>query len=404
MTRKKMKRAGILAALVLTGILGLTAGCGQSAPRSSAVSVKAMKVLKEEVAVSKQYAGQVKSIDAVVIKPQVSGTITEKYISSGQFVKEGDPLYKIDDRQYATEVMSAQSNVDKALTTLNNSRIDLDRYQRLASSGAISEQTLTTQQATVDTNESNYRNMQSMLQKAQENLDDTIIRSPISGKLSVDDVASGTYVTAGNTALVSVGAVNPIYVQFSISENEFLNFQQEAEDNRNKGIEEAHVAPEATLTLSNGKKLSEVSTQYITDREVTQDTGTITMKVVFQNTEHYLLPGMFARVKITSPQKANTLLVPERAVQQVLDKSFVLVCGEDNKSVSKMVTLGDKVGSYYIVKSGLSENDTVVVEGLTNLKEGQALNVTMATPEELGLTLSDDDTASDTSSDSKSNS
>ncbi len=404
MTRKKMKRAGILAALVLTGILGLTAGCGQSAPRSSAVSVKAMKVLKEEVAVSKQYAGQVKSIDAVVIKPQVSGTITEKYISSGQFVKEGDPLYKIDDRQYATEVMSAQSNVDKALTTLNNSRIDLDRYQRLASSGAISEQTLTTQQATVDTNESNYRNMQSMLQKAQENLDDTIIRSPISGKLSVDDVASGTYVTAGNTALVSVGAVNPIYVQFSISENEFLNFQQEAEDNRNKGIEEAHVAPEATLTLSNGKKLSEVSTQYITDREVTQDTGTITMKVVFQNTEHYLLPGMFARVKITSPQKANTLLVPERAVQQVLDKSFVLVCGEDNKSVSKMVTLGDKVGSYYIVKSGLSENDTVVVEGLTNLKEGQALNVTMATPEELGLTLSDDDTDSDTSSDSKSNS
>lgn len=404
MTRKKMKRAGILAALVLTEILGLTAGCGQSAPRSSAVSVKAMKVLKEEVAVSKQYAGQVKSIDAVVIKPQVSGTITEKYISSGQFVKEGDPLYKIDDRQYATEVMSAQSNVDKALTTLNNSRIDLDRYQRLASSGAISEQTLTTQQATVDTNESNYRNMQSMLQKAQENLDDTIIRSPISGKLSVDDVASGTYVTAGNTALVSVGAVNPIYVQFSISENEFLNFQQEAEDNRNKGIEEAHVAPEATLTLSNGKKLSEVSTQYITDREVTQDTGTITMKVVFQNTEHYLLPGMFARVKITSPQKANTLLVPERAVQQVLDKSFVLVCGEDNKSVSKMVTLGDKVGSYYIVKSGLSENDTVVVEGLTNLKEGQALNVTMATPEELGLTLSDDDTDSDTSSDSKSNS
>ena len=404
MTRKKMKRAGILAALVLTGVLGLTAGCGQSAPRSSAVSVKAMKVLKEEVAVSKQYAGQVKSIDAVVIKPQVSGTITEKYISSGQFVKEGDPLYKIDDRQYATEVMSAQSNVDKALTTLNNSRIDLDRYQRLASSGAISEQTLTTQQATVDTNESNYRNMQSMLQKAQENLDDTIIRSPISGKLSVDDVASGTYVTAGNTALVSVGAVNPIYVQFSISENEFLNFQQEAEDNRNKGIEEAHVAPEATLTLSNGKKLSEVSTQYITDREVTQDTGTITMKVVFQNTEHYLLPGMFARVKITSPQKANTLLVPERAVQQVLDKSFVLVCGEDNKSVSKMVTLGDKVGSYYIVKSGLSENDTVVVEGLTNLKEGQALNVTMATPEELGLTLSDDDTDSDTSSDSKSNS
>ncbi len=403
MTKKRMKKAGVLAALMLTGLLGLTAGCGQSAPKSASVSVKAMKVLKEDVAVSKQYAGQVKSIDAVVIKPQVSGTITEKYISSGQFVEAGQALYKIDDRQYATEVMSAQSNVDKALTTLNNSRIDLDRYQRLASSGAVSEQTLTTQQATVDTNESNYQNMQSMLQKAQENLDDTVIRAPISGKLSVDDVAAGTYVTAGNTALVSVGEVSPIDVQFSISETELLNFQQAAEENRQKGIEEAYVAPVASLTLSNGKKLSETSTNYIIDRQVSQDTGTITMKVVFQNTEHYLLPGMFARVKITSPQKEGTLLVPERAVQQVLNKSFVLVCGDDNKSVSKIVTLGDKVGSYYIVKSGLSENDTVVVEGLTNLKEGQSLNVTMATPEELGLTLSDD-TEGGNSSESKSES
>lgn len=403
MHRVSKHKLAALAAVSLLSLTGLLAGCGETAPKSNSVSVKAMKVLKEDVAVSKQYAGQVKSIDAVVIKPQVSGTIVDKYITSGQFVEAGQPLYKIDDRQYATDVISAQSNVDKALTTLNNSRIDLDRYQKLAVSGAISEQTLTTQEATVDTNESNYKNMQSLLQKAQENLDDTIIRAPISGKLSVDDVASGAYVTAGNTALVSVGAVNPIYVQFSISENEFLNFQEDAEKNRQKGIEMDHVNPVASLTLSNGKQLSETSTEYITDREVSQDTGTITMKVLFQNTEHYLLPGMFARVKITSPEKEGTLLVPERAVQQVLDKSFVLVCGADNKSVSKIVTLGDKVGSYYIVKSGLSEDDTVVVEGLTNLKEGQALQVTMTTPEELGLSLTDEDTTSHTSSDSTSN-
>ena len=403
MHRVSKHKLAALAAVSLLSLTGLLAGCGETAPKSNSVSVKAMKVLKEDVAVSKQYAGQVKSIDAVVIKPQVSGTIVDKYITSGQFVEAGQPLYKIDDRQYATDVISAQSNVDKALTTLNNSRIDLDRYQKLAVSGAISEQTLTTQEATVDTNESNYKNMQSLLQKAQENLDDTIIRAPISGKLSVDDVASGAYVTAGNTALVSVGAVNPIYVQFSISENEFLNFQEDAEKNRQKGIEMDHVNPAASLTLSNGKQLSETSTEYITDREVSQDTGTITMKVLFQNTEHYLLPGMFARVKITSPEKEGTLLVPERAVQQVLDKSFVLICGADNKSVSKIVTLGDKVGSYYIVKSGLSEDDTVVVEGLTNLKEGQALQVTMTTPEELGLSLTDEDTTSHTSSDSTSN-
>lgn len=82
--------------------------------------------------------------------------------------------------------------------------------------------------------------------------------------------------------------------------------------------------------------------------------------------------------------------MPERAVQQVLDKSFVIVCGDNNQSVSKIVTLGDKVGSYYIVKKGLTEKDVVVVEGLTNLKEGQTLNPTAATAEELGLSMKDE--------------
>ncbi len=387
MSRKEFRKKAALA-LAVMALLGVTAGCGETQPKSAAVTVKAMKVLKEDVSVSKQYAGQVKSVDAVVIKPKVSGSIVEKYISSGQFVEKGQALYKIDDRQYTTDVLSAESNVDKALTTLNNSRIDLARYEKLASTGAIAEQVLTTQQATVETNASNYRNMQSLLQKAQESLDDTIIRAPISGKLSVDDVAAGTYVTAGNTALVSVGAVNPIYVQFSVSENEFLNYQSE---NQMSKEEMKSQIPVATLTLSNGKKLTETSTTYLTDREVSQSTGTIIMKAVFENSEHYLLPGMFARITMTSPKKKDVLLVPERAVQQVLDKSFVIVCGDDNKSVSKIVTLGDKVGSYYIVKSGLTENDTVVVEGLTNLKEGQTLDVTMSTPEELSLSLSDEE-------------
>ena len=331
-----------------------------------------------------------KALDAVSIKPKVSGTIVEKYIQSGQFVEKGQPLYKIDDRQYSTEVLSAESNVDKALTTLNNSRIDLQRYEKLAETGAISEQTLTTQRATVATNESNYRNMQSLLRKAQENLDDTIIRSPISGKLSVNEMSPGSFVTTGNTELVSAGSVNPIAVQFSVSENELLNFQQAVMENQQDALPPDQMVPCATLTLSNGMKLSEVSKNYVMDREVSQSTGTITMKAIFENTEHILLPGMFARVTLTSPMQQDVLLVPERAVQQVLDKSFVIVCGDNNQSVSKIVTLGDKVGSYYIVKKGLTEKDVVVVEGLTNLKEGQTLNPTAATAEELGLSMKDE--------------
>lgn len=384
-------RAAALAAAACMGAVFLT-GCGSTAQqKSSTVSVKAMKVVQQDTKVSHDYSGQVKSMDAVVIKPKVSGSIVEKYFKSGQPVTEGQALYKLDDRQYESEVLSARSNVDKALTNLNNSMIDLGRYQKLQASGAIAEQTLTTQEATVASNRSSYDDAEALLKKAQENLDDTVIRAPISGKLSVDDVAVGTYATAGNTALVSVGSINPIYVQFSISENEYLNFRMGPAPEDGNG--ERPKPPTATLTLSNGQKYDESTTNYIADRELSESTGTLTIKAIFNNDDNVLLPGMFARVTLEGQPLKDAILVPQRAVQQVLDKSFVIVVGADNKSVSKMVTLGDQVGSYYVVKSGLTKDDNVVVEGLTNLKEGQELNVTETNADELGLSMTSSDSS-----------
>lgn len=384
-------RAAALAAAACMGAVFLT-GCGSTAQqKSSAVSVKAMKVVQQDTKVSHDYSGQVKSMDAVVIKPKVSGSIVEKYFKSGQPVTEGQALYKLDDRQYESEVLSARSNVDKALTNLNNSMIDLGRYQKLQASGAIAEQTLTTQEATVASNRSSYDDAEALLKKAQENLDDTVIRAPISGKLSVDDVAVGTYATAGNTALVSVGSINPIYVQFSISENEYLNFRMGPAPEDGNG--ERPKPPTATLTLSNGQKYDESTTNYIADRELSESTGTLTIKAIFNNDDNVLLPGMFARVTLEGQPLKDAILVPQRAVQQVLNKSFVIVVGADNKSVSKMVTLGDQVGSYYVVKSGLTKDDNVVVEGLTNLKEGQELKVTETNADELGLSMTSSDSS-----------
>lgn len=123
------------------------------------------------------------------------------------------------------------------------------------------------------------------------------------------------------------------------------------------------------------------------DRSLTTNTGTLAINALFDNPDGLLLPGMFARVKVTGEVLPNAILIPQRAVQQLLDKTFVMVVGPDNKSVTKAITVGDKIGSYWIVKDGLDTNDVVVVEGLTKLQEGVPLNVTMVTPEELGLTF-----------------
>jgi membrane fusion protein (multidrug efflux system) len=208
----------------------------------------------------------------------------------------------------------------------------------------------------------------------------------MTGQLSVDDVAVGTYATAGNTTLVTIGSSDPIYAQFSISETEFLKFMnikamQQGDPNSNVNV---------SLTLSDGTEYPLTGVISESDRALSDNTGTLTLKALFDNPNGILLPGMYARVKLTGEVVPGAILVPQRAVQQLLGKSFVMVVNGDAKSEARTVKLGEKVGSYYIIKEGIDASDIVVVEGLTNLQEGRDLTVTMVTPEEMGFSLNTD--------------
>ena len=363
----------------------LMAGCGggqQSGTR--ATQVKAMNVLQQDTPLTHVYAGQIVGTDEVNIQSRVSGNIVEKYVQGGQLVTAGQPLYRIDDRQYRSAVLQAQATLAQSEATLNNARMDLSRYEQLYADAAISEQTLTTQRAQVSAYEAAAAANAALLRQAQENLDDTTVYAPMTGQLSVNDVGVGTFVSAGSTTLVSMGTSNPIYAKFSLSENEYLNFVEQAV--QQGGIGSVVV----TLTLSNGSKYPITGHIVTSDRALTAQTGTLTVKALFDNPDGLLLPGMFARVTLIGDTIPNALLVPERAVQQLLGKSFVMVVGANNKAEARTITLGDKIGSYYVVKDGLDASDTVVVEGLTTLQEGGDLAVTMVTPDDMGFTLEGD--------------
>ncbi|WP_399565031.1 efflux RND transporter periplasmic adaptor subunit [uncultured Selenomonas sp.] len=364
----------------------LLSGCGsgQQGGGARATSVKAMNVLRQDTPLTHVYAGQIVGTDEVKIQSRVSGNIVEKYIVGGQSVSAGQPLYRIDSRQYESALLQAKAVLAQSEATLNNARMDLGRYQQLYASAAVSEQTLSTQQAQVNAYEAAVAANEALVRQAQENLDDTVIYAPMSGQLSVDDVAMGTFVSAGTTTLVSMGTANPIFAQFSLSENEYLNFVEQAA--QQGGI----AAVVVELTLSNGSKYPIIGHIVTSDRALTAQTGTLTVKALFDNPDGLLLPGMFARVSLIGDTIPNAILVPERAVQQLLGKSFVMLVGPDNKAVARTVTLGDKIGSYYIVKDGLDTSDIVVVEGLTTLQEGGDLAVTMVTPAEMGFSVEGD--------------
>ena len=399
---KQKKPLALLAALALSASM-LFAGCGSQQQQQAAnvSQVKAMKVMQQDTPVASQYAGQIAGRDEVKVQSKVSGNVVEKYFHGGDYVTAGQPLYRIDSRQYESAVLQAQATLAQSQATLANAQTDLGRDQELLASDAISEQQVTTQQANVNAYSAAAAANQALLQKAQQDLSDTVVYAPMSGQVSVDDVAIGTFATAGNTNLVTIGTTDPVFVTFSISETEYLKFRniQQMQSGSGNGITVAIKLSDGTTYPLDGRIVQ-------ADRALTQNSGTLTVKALFGNPDGLLLPGMFARVKLTGETVPNAILVPQRAVQQLLDKTFVMVVGADGKSEARKIELGQQVGSYYIVKSGLSAEDTVIVEGLSSLTEGKDLAVTMVTPEDMGFSLDEDTTPYDTmtSSDASSGS
>ena len=383
--KNKKLGAVVIAALLATSSVWL-AGCGnKQQAQKMGTQVKVMQVIQQDTPLYQEYAGQIAGKDEVKVQSKVSGNVVEKFVEGGQFVEAGQPLYRIDSRQYESAVLAAQATLAQTQATLNNAETDLARNQQLYASNAISEQAVTTQQSTVQSYQALADANAAQLRKAQQDLADTVIYAPMSGQLGVDDVAVGAFTAAGNTTLVTIGSSDPVYAQFSLSETEYLRMMNM--QNGSVGGP-AHV----TITLADGSVYPAEGQIVAADRALKDKTGTLTVKALFPNPDNLLLPGMFARVRLSGEIVPDALLVPQRAVQQLLGKSFVMVVGEDGKSAARTVELGEKVGSYYIIKSGIEPGDDVIVEGLTNLKEGMDLVITQVTPEDMGFSMEEDNT------------
>ena len=369
----------VIAGTLLMGIFG---GGGGRQRAMGAVQVKAMNVLVQDTPLTLEYAGSVKGKDEVKVQARVSGNVTDKYIKGGQYVSAGQALYKIDDRNYRAALLQAQANLAQAQATYNNALIDLQRNEQLLAAAAVSEQVVTTQRAQVAAYQANVDAMAALVQQAQQNLDDTVVYAPMSGKLAVDDVAVGTYAAAGNTTLVTIGSSNPIFVQFSISEGEYLKYV-------GASVVPGQALPSKSvrITLSDGSEYPVEGSIVEVDRAMQDNSGSLIVKAQFDNPDGVLVPGMFARAKLTGDTLKGAILVPERAVQQLLGKSFVMIVGEDGKSKAQNVELGSKIGSYCIVEKGLTGKEQVIVEGLTSLTEGMDLAITEVKPEDMGFSL-----------------
>lgn len=370
-----------LAALIMAGgvLLSagmLTGGCGSSQgqpKQQQAMQVTTINPFESDTPIMREYTGSVMALQEVPVSSQVSGTVMEKYIEGGEKVTQGQPLFKIDTRTYAANLAAAQATAAQAAANYENARRDLSRYEQLIASGAISKQTYDTQQAAVEAYRGVWDAAKAQVDLASTNLDDTVVTAPFDGTLSMNDVNIGTYASAGSTALVTISSADPIYVQFDMSENEYLSLTKDS------GGTEA-LGDHLKLRLSDGSIYEE--TGKIVQINPSLTGGQLTLKAAFPNPNGLLVPGMFAAVVSDAQIAANSILIPTKALVQLLNKDMVDVV-VDGKMAQKAVKVGPTYGIYTVIESGLTPDDVVIVEGQGKLQVGRAVEAKGTTREEL---------------------
>ena len=371
---------GIIIAIILIGVVVMRSGLlsKKQAAQAQAVEVKVMQVIQQDAPTNYEFVGQIKARNEVKIMSKVSGNIVAKMVNGGDTVYQGQPLFRVDNKQYRSAINSAKAALNKSKATLNNAQKDVDRYKALADANAIAQQTADTQVSLAEEDAAAVSVNQAALDQAMEDEQDTLILSPVDGRIDVNDVSMGSYVVPGTTTMATVSSIDPVWVQFSMSENEYLNLVQ-----LGNGTLPSTFKDNLKLTLSNGTQYPVLGRIEQVDKGVSDTTGTITLKASFSNPQNILLPGMFARVLTQGELHKGAILIPQRAVTELLNKTFVTVVTDDNKAASRLVTMGERIGNMWLVQDGLTTNDRVIVEGTNKVKEGTALQITMIQADEL---------------------
>lgn len=370
---------GLAVSLAIAGLF-VFAGCGNKQAqqqKTGAVAVKSMQVIKRDTPNLYEFTGFVEAQQEANITANVSGKITSKNFNGGDWVEAGQVLFSIDQRTYRANVLNAQAGVASARTELARLETDAQRYAKLYEQHAVSRQAYDLALAQRDQAQAVVKAREALLENAQISMGDTDVRAPFAGKISTSDLSVGNYVTAGQTVLATMSNTNPVRIKFSISENEYLAL---AKAHTDAGVNSLQ---DLKLVLSDGTVYEGSGAVDQVNREISGNTGALTLKARFSNDSNILLPGMFARLQANAGTRKNAVLIPQRAVKEMLYKKFVFVIGNDNKVDMREVTLGARVGKLWLVEKGLNGDETIVVEGIQKVNKGSEVKATAMTEAEL---------------------
>lgn len=370
--------------LPLSGFIvcaALLTGCdGQENPQQHAqapqVSVHIVK--SAPLAVTTELPGRTDAYRVAEVRPQVSGIILHRNFTEGSDVKAGESLYQIDPATYQAAYDNAKGELVKAQAAANIAHLTVKRYVPLVGTQYVSKQEYDQAVATAQQADASVVAAKAGVESARINLAYTKVTSPINGRIGKSSVTEGALATNGQaTALATVQQLDPIYVDVTQSSSDFMRLKQQT--SLQKGDTSS-----VELLMENGQPYPLKGTLQFSDVTVDESTGSITLRALFPNPQHMLLPGMFVRARIDEGTQPDAILVPQQGVTRTpRGDATVLVVNEKNQVESRTVVAPQAIGDRWLITEGLKNGDRVIISGLPKVRPGVtvvAIPDTAATP------------------------
>ncbi len=371
-----MRGSRALAILPVFLSLGLLSGCKEETAQAPAPppEVQVVKVEQKDVPIYSEWVGTTDGLVNAEIRAQVTGYLMKQHYREGAAVKKGDLLFQIDPRKFKAALDQAAGDLKRAQAQLTKTSLDVARNEPLAKEGAISQKEL---QDSVQANRAARASVESAtaaVEQAKLNLEWTKIVAPIDGVVGIAKAQTGDLVNS-NDELTSMSQLDPIRVYFPISEQEYLKFSPlikkrlEEKEDLTKVREDGRLE----MVLSNGEVYPRKGWLFLADRQVDVKTGTIRVAALFSNPGNVLRPGQFAKLRAAATVHQGALLVPQRAVSELQGSYQIGVVTPENRVEIRPVTVGERIGSQWIVSQGLKPGEQVIAEGFQKLKAGASV-------------------------------
>ena len=357
----------------------LSQACQNEAAKKEAVSptVNVVAAGKEDVSLYSEYVGQTYGESDVNIQSRTPGWITSMNFKEGSLVQKGTLLYTVDDLNERNRVDASAADVARAKTEMVNKKADLDRVKPLAAINALSQRDLDNANAAYDASVNSVQIAEAQLANARVNLGYTKITAPITGIIGISKVQVGDYVggTAFGNGFNTISSLGDVRVRFPISETEYLRFREKAAVANFTKLSEVPVA----LILADGTGYPETGRLDLTNRQIDPATGSLLVQAVFKNPKGTLKPGQYVKVRIKTNEVKEATLVPQQAVNQLQDLYQVFALTDSNTLKPTVISVGERVGSNWVIKEGVNAGQKVAVIGSTYIAPGAVVKpVTMA--------------------------